>query len=305
MSVQSPPLADPHALLLQNVWVDCLRTVLNQVAGFAVSVEVESAEDPSAAEAVPASAAPDGDAPQVWALLAVSKALGGEMAVATTEAGAVQLSQMLTSEPPDAAAAFDAARREAFDELVRMVAGQVATSLKGAAGGDVDVKLTGSVAPAWQGAPRLGMRLTGEKIAAPVRVGLFVSPELAASFKPPEKPDAALPPDVVANAFNPARGPERPEAAVAEIQNPNLELLLDVALDATLCFGQKQMLLRDILELHPGAAVVLDRHVEEPVDLLVGGRMVARGEVVIVDGNYGLRITEIVSPQQRIAFLAK
>jgi flagellar motor switch protein FliN len=51
--------------------------------------------------------------------------------------------------------------------------------------------------------------------------------------------------------------------------------------------------------------VGLDRHVEEPVDLLVGGRMVARGEVVIVDGNYGLRITEIVSPQQRISFLAK
>ena len=311
MSVQSPPLADPHALLLQNVWVDCLRTVLNQVAGFAVSVEVESAEEPPAAEpapapAEPAPAGPNGDAPQVWALLAVSKALGGEMAVATTEAGAVQLSQMLTSEPPDAAAAFDAARREAFDELVRMVAGQVATSLKGAAGGDVDVKLSGSAAPAWQGAPRLGMRLAGEKIAAPIRVGLFVSPELAASFKPPAEPDAAaLPPDVVANAFNPARGPEHPAAAVAEIQNPNLELLLDVALDATLCFGQKQMLLRDILELHPGAAVVLDRHVEEPVDLLVGGRMVARGEVVIVDGNYGLRITEIVSPQQRIAFLAK
>jgi flagellar motor switch protein FliN/FliY len=80
-------------------------------------------------------------------------------------------------------------------------------------------------------------------------------------------------------------------------------LLLDVALDATIRFGQKQMLLRDILDLHPGVAISLDRHLEEPVELLIGGRKVARGEVVIVDGNYGLRITEIVSPQQRIESL--
>jgi flagellar motor switch protein FliN/FliY len=82
-------------------------------------------------------------------------------------------------------------------------------------------------------------------------------------------------------------------------------LLLEVRLDATIRFGQKQMLLREILELHPGTAIALDRQVQEPVELLVGGRVVAQGEVVIVDGNYGLRITEILSPQQRIESLGK
>ncbi|MBZ5659235.1 MAG: flagellar motor switch protein FliN [Acidobacteriia bacterium] len=94
---------------------------------------------------------------------------------------------------------------------------------------------------------------------------------------------------------------ESPDASAA--RSSNLELLLDVKLDATIRFGRKQMLLREILELHPGSAVALDRQVEEPVELLVGGRMVAWGEVVIVDGNYGLRITEILSPQQRIESL--
>jgi flagellar motor switch protein FliN/FliY len=89
-------------------------------------------------------------------------------------------------------------------------------------------------------------------------------------------------------------------AEVPAARNANLELVLDVNLDATIRFGQKQMLLRDILELHPGVAIVLDRRVQEPVELLIGGRMVARGEVVIVDGNYGLRVTEIVSPLERI-----
>ena len=303
MSVQSPPLVDRHSLLLQNVWADCLRAVLNQIAGFAVTVEIENGEE-AAAAAVGEAPAPTPT--QVWTVLSFAKALAGEMALAATELGAVQLSQLLTSEPPDATVAFDTSRREAFDEFLRMVSGQVATGLKGAAGGDVEIKLDRADAPTWQNAPRLGIRVGGEKMAAPIRLELLVSPELAGSFQPPA-PSESPPPlgsDVVAKAFAPAASPS-PEPAAAEAYSPNLELLLDVTLDATICFGQKQMLLRDILELHPGAAVVLDRHVEEPVDLLVGGRMVARGEVVIVDGNYGLRVTEIVSPQQRIAFLAK
>jgi flagellar motor switch protein FliN/FliY len=99
---------------------------------------------------------------------------------------------------------------------------------------------------------------------------------------------------------------EESAAPAPELSPPrsaNLELLLDVKLDATIRFGQKQMLLREVLDLHPGIAVALDRQVEEPVELLVGGRTVARGEVVIVDGNYGLRITEILSPQHRIESL--
>src|SRR5579859_5874592 len=59
-------------------------------------------------------------------------------------------------------------------------------------------------------------------------------------------------------------------------------LLCDVELDATLQFGSREMLLREVLELGPGDVIELDRHVSDPVDLVVGDRIVARGEVVVV-----------------------
>lgn len=55
------------------------------------------------------------------------------------------------------------------------------------------------------------------------------------------------------------------------------------------------MLLKDILDLWAGSVVELDQQVQEPVDLLLDGKLIARGDVVVVDGNYGLRITELVS----------
>ena len=75
---------------------------------------------------------------------------------------------------------------------------------------------------------------------------------------------------------------------------PELDRVIDVPLNVTLRFGQRMMRLREVLDLSPGALVELDRQVEDPVDLILDERVIARGEVVIVDGNYGLRVTEIV-----------
>jgi flagellar motor switch protein FliN/FliY len=76
----------------------------------------------------------------------------------------------------------------------------------------------------------------------------------------------------------------------------NLQLVLDVELNVTLRFGQRQLALREVLELTSGSVIELDRHVEEPVELLLEGRVIARGEAVVVDGNYGLRVTEVPQP---------
>ena len=77
-------------------------------------------------------------------------------------------------------------------------------------------------------------------------------------------------------------------------------LLEDIELDATLQFGSRDMVLREVLELGPGDVIELDRHVSEPVDLVVGDRIVARGEVVVANGNFALRITEVATPQLRL-----
>jgi flagellar motor switch protein FliN/FliY len=79
-----------------------------------------------------------------------------------------------------------------------------------------------------------------------------------------------------------------------------LDLLLDIELEATLRFGALELPLREVLELGPGDVLPLDRHVREPVELVVGDRIVARGEVVLVGGNFALHVTEVAEPRRRL-----
>lgn len=101
--------------------------------------------------------------------------------------------------------------------------------------------------------------------------------------------------------------PDAAEVAVPEldaVRDPEASIdpassyrrLMDVGLDVKLRFGTRRMLLRDVLALSAGVVVELDSALHSPVDLLLDDRPIARGEVVIVDGKYGLRVTEIVDP---------
>jgi flagellar motor switch protein FliN/FliY len=76
-------------------------------------------------------------------------------------------------------------------------------------------------------------------------------------------------------------------------ETTNLNLVMDVELNVTLRFGQRQLTLREVLDLTSGSVIELDRQVEEPVELLLEGKVIARGEAVVIDGNYGLRVTEV------------
>ncbi len=76
--------------------------------------------------------------------------------------------------------------------------------------------------------------------------------------------------------------------------------LLDIELEARLQFGAREMLLSELLELTSGDVLELDRMVSDPVDLLVGDRIVARGEVVVVGGNFALQVTEVLQPKPRL-----
>ncbi|MDE1178388.1 MAG: flagellar motor switch protein FliN [Edaphobacter sp.] len=79
-----------------------------------------------------------------------------------------------------------------------------------------------------------------------------------------------------------------------------IDMLNDIDLDATLRFGSREMTLEEVLNLGPGSVIELDRHISEPVDLVVGDRIVARGEVVVMSGNFALRVTEVAAPQLRL-----
>ena len=80
----------------------------------------------------------------------------------------------------------------------------------------------------------------------------------------------------------------------------NLAALLDVQLPVSIRFGETEMLLEDVMKLGIGSVIELNSAVDDPVELVVNGRCFARGEVVTVDGSYGVRITEITSVGERI-----
>jgi flagellar motor switch protein FliN/FliY len=94
-----------------------------------------------------------------------------------------------------------------------------------------------------------------------------------------------------------------PELALSPHARQNLEVLLDVDLELSVSFGNTTLILQDVLKLSSGSIVELNRSANDPVELLVNDAVIARGEVVVVDGNYGIRITEVVSPRERIRSL--
>ena len=75
----------------------------------------------------------------------------------------------------------------------------------------------------------------------------------------------------------------------------NLDLFLDVTIPVSVEIGRAQVTLEEVLDLVPGSVVPLDKRADEPVDLWVNGKLVARGEVVMVDDHYGLRVTQVVA----------
>ncbi|MEA2062229.1 MAG: flagellar motor switch protein FliN [Gemmatimonadota bacterium] len=88
-------------------------------------------------------------------------------------------------------------------------------------------------------------------------------------------------------------------------ERARLELLLDVKLDVSIELGRSRMIVRDILELGAGSVIELDKMAGEAVDLLINDKKLAEGEVVVVDENFGIRITHLVSMEERIKMLQK
>jgi flagellar motor switch protein FliN/FliY len=94
---------------------------------------------------------------------------------------------------------------------------------------------------------------------------------------------------------------DKPKAAAEA--SINLKLLMDVSIPITVEVGRAEMSLNEIVQLGPGSIVALDKKAEDAVELRVNGKLVARGEVVVVDECYGLRITQIVDAAGRIESL--
>jgi len=113
-----------------------------------------------------------------------------------------------------------------------------------------------------------------------------------------ERPAATIggSPDV---EVHPVRFPPLPESAAPATAQRGLDLIMDVQMRVAVELGRSTMTVEDVLSLGPGSVVELNKLAGEPVDILVNDRLIARGEVVVVDENFGVRVTEIISPRRR------
>jgi len=86
-------------------------------------------------------------------------------------------------------------------------------------------------------------------------------------------------------------------------KNANLDLILDIPLTVTVELGRSKMLINDLLQLGQGSVIELTKLAGEPLEVLVNQKLVARGEVVVVNEKFGVRLTDIVSPMERVQSL--
>jgi flagellar motor switch protein FliN/FliY len=231
----------------------------------------------------------------VWLRFKVEQAIEGEQSFGISKSAALRLAQILMGEPFNVSQDFSSEYQDALDELFRQFAGTAALALKPRVGGEVNLQLAGHDPGNWKPRLQQGVRLKSEGTAEFLMV-ILLDPDLGEALASGPSEKAVQPP-----------GKPIPSARVAPAAaskgTRNIDLLLEVELQVALRFGKAEMPLGSILELSAGAVVELDQKILEPVELLVGSKVVAQGEVVVMDGHYALRITEVLNPIERLESL--
>src|SRR6266852_2406682 len=265
------------------LWSQTMASIMGQLAGKEAGVEIAGPGEDSSSD-------------RLWVTFTLGEALLGEHAFAVSRADALHLGQLFMGEIPNPTAEFTPDHSDSLSELFRQFSGTVAVQMmtepRITIASYIDAGLLNSLT-------KINSLSTPEQVSAPP-----VSAEQPAVAEATPAPveasaavrqDAPVPPPVAAQPQTLTRAP---------INDKNLDLLLDVPIEVSIRFGTRQMLLKDVLDLSSGAMVELDRRVSDPIELVLGGRVIARGEAVIVDGNYGIRISEVLSPAQRLAEIA-
>jgi flagellar motor switch protein FliN len=237
--------------------------------------------------------------PWIGLRLPVAKGLDGEQLLLLSRPGAAALAQALGGEAANVAEALRDAATQLGAAVARALARLVGRPVTPAVSGLVEVNDEEEVAGHLGGAEQLGGAIwlaiegdglgLGRALLVPsvgLVAGLHAEPERAAARADAPPPFAPL------QEAAPARAPA------------SIDLLLDIPLAVTVELGRSKMLIRDILQLGPGSVVELDRLAGEPVDLLVNDRAIGKGEVVVVDENFGVRLTSIVTTAERLQQLS-
>jgi len=245
------------------------------------------------------------------ALSAVAEALSQMSGPVASEIGN-QISRTVKTAPPDfQRASRDQARFPQGEAIVKveypiLVEGQAPSRLTELYSLALVKEIAGSLPAAGQPAAAAGLAASfaqGARAqgAAPAAARGFNAPPSGAgmtfgqSFGSAGNP--AVPPNVQPVQFANLQGGGLPA------ESGNIGLLMDVFMELTVELGRTRKLIREILGIGEGTIIELDKLAGEPVDILVNHKLIAKGEVVVIDENFGVRVTEIVSPMQRMGDL--
>jgi flagellar motor switch protein FliN/FliY len=229
-----------------------------------------------------ASATADGGEVAWVAHLRLEGTAAGEMTVGISRADAARIAQVVSGpneEPSEDTQGH--ALRELFGQVVSGFASQsIASGLRLTTGETRRISET----------PR------GERVNYLVQCTPDLSPVIAVWAHVERASDLAGPPQATSR---PA-GSAEPRT---QVHPANLDVILDIDLPLSVRFGEADMTLDELTRLGPGSVIDLGRSPDDPVDVLVNGRLVARGDVVVVAGNYGVRVLEVVSAPDRVRSL--
>jgi flagellar motor switch protein FliN len=276
MNEPASPQLSPELTAWLEGWEKCVQSVLSQTTGQQVVFEVSREELPRTES-------------DLWFTVTVGGAVRGEMTLRLTAAAGIRLAQKFLQETESAPETPTAEHKEALEELLRQIAGQAATALASTADGEVQFHLASSGPPSWSSSSTSSLR-TRDEAGTPVTIEIQISAALATAVAAPKPEPSPAPASPVA----PASAPAPAKTPADPVEAARYERLRDVILEVKLRFGSRRMVLRDVLALSAGVVVELESNVNSPVDLLLDGRLVARGEVVVVDGKYGLHVTQVV-----------
>lgn len=281
-----------HARWLMEQWAAALATAIESMTEVRPQVEFAPAEPQ------PDTAAPSGgalcweqsykDIPQPALWVTAPEGTWTELGARTLRAAGIE-----TAEPADS--------RNTFLEILSQSLAGVAQSLTAKLGREVapergaERKQAGDAAHAFTVTVRYpDAALT---LAVALTVGLMRALEIGAAETSAH--DAQPASDSGALGGGSAGALESAGSAVSH----TMDLLLDVELAVSVSFGRTELPIKEVLKLTTGSIVELNRSLTEPVEVIVNNCVVARGEVVVIDGNYGVRIQQIISRQDRLRSL--
>jgi flagellar motor switch protein FliN len=271
-----------------ETWAARLAESIETMTGERPKVEARAVEDASEA------AAPEG---ALWWLQPFSIRPEAVVSLGTPEAAWLAIGRQVlasagveSSEPAEARNTFLEISSQAFSGLSQALSARLETSVSCEGGAEAS-------GPGPHVQPFIIEVTLGE--SEPLRLRLGVSAELIDILVPGEGGSAAGRAGAGADEEPAPRAAGAPKAGSGH----TLELLLEVELPVSVSFGRADLPLKDVLKLATGSIVELNRLLTDPVEVIVNNCVIARGEVVVIEGNYGVRIQEIISRDSRLRSL--